>query len=81
MASIRPGRDLNSAVADPGSEERGAPGVLGACPKMFLVNFSQFRGLCAPAEHPPPLDTPLLSRPTSEFRATNAPNEPFSIKK
>ena len=32
-------------VADPGSEKRGAPGVLGACPQDFLMNFSQFKVL------------------------------------
>ena len=34
-----------NAVADPRSEKRGAPGILGVCPQDFLVNFSQFRGL------------------------------------
>ena len=30
------------SVADQKSEKGGAPGVLGACPQFFLVNFSQF---------------------------------------
>ena len=34
-----------TAVADPGSKEKGGPGVLGACPQDFLSNFSQFKGL------------------------------------
>ena len=32
-------------VVDPGSEKRGVPGVLGACPQDCFVNISQFRGL------------------------------------
>ena len=28
-------------MADPGSEEGGEPGVLGACPQDFFVNCSQ----------------------------------------
>ena len=37
--------DVGISVADPGSEKRGAPGVLRACPQDFFVNFGQFRGL------------------------------------
>ena len=34
-------------MAEPGSEEMGggATEVLGACPKVYQVNFCQFRGL------------------------------------
>ena len=54
-------------VEDPGFEKGGgSPGVLGAYPQVFFVNFSQFRGLFkvfagnrAPPAPPPPLDPPL----------------------
>ena len=36
---------LYAPVADPLSEEKGAPGVLEAQLQDFLVNFSQFRRL------------------------------------